>query len=673
MADSGSYSPETILRHQKIADQLLMQAVKPREIRNPIQGLGQLGEAALAGWEGYRADRDEKTARNEAVAQALAAFGGGGGGQQPVVPAAAPMAAGDAPIGVPPADPVQTGSLPAPAPTSNFMPNVGGLQAPEPQGPQPFRKFSIADVAGAVSGNHPDMPSSWTDAQRARAQGVNPILLSTAARAEAAGGVPFSPGIEGGVRDQATQDRLVAAGASQTRNSNHLRGNAIDLWPNGNPNAPASQYAQVADALKGAAASGGVPINWGGDWKGGWDKPHFEMGKGAPSQVASLDPSAGVPPGAPQPPASVPAVAAALQGSAGAPAVQDGPPPPQQIAQNAPMAAAGPGRGAPNNREGIIKALMNPWVPDSVRASLLSQVSPKPQAMKITNRDGSESIVFVDPHRGTITGADGKPVDQSGAVPNPGLSGDDYLKTIPAGRRELITGMLEGRIGPAQMGRYGTKQVQALLEDAARVEPSFDMTTWKGREAGIKDFYGGGKSQETVRKANQSALHFAELFGDKADKLPGTSVPAFNAVANAVNTNLLGKDAAPNFEVNAHALADELAGLFKGAGISDTEIRAWESRISPNMSAEQQRGMARTLLGLYRDSASALEKKRQDALGPTLAGKRAPVLGPEAEAALMRVEKFSGGQNVSGDAAVATEKTISGKTYVKRGNDWFEK
>ncbi len=89
MADSGTYSPETIARRQKIADTLLLQSVKPREIRNPIQGLGQLGEAALAGWEGYRADTEEKAARKEAIAQALQAFGGGGGGAVPNIPIAA--------------------------------------------------------------------------------------------------------------------------------------------------------------------------------------------------------------------------------------------------------------------------------------------------------------------------------------------------------------------------------------------------------------------------------------------------------------------------------------------------------------------------------------------------------------------------------------------------------
>lgn len=89
--DSGSYTPETIARNRKIADQLLMDAVKTRPIRHWAEGLGQLGEAGLGGYMGYQADQQEKTSRADAIAQALNAFGGG-------QPAAAAPAADAAPV-----------------------------------------------------------------------------------------------------------------------------------------------------------------------------------------------------------------------------------------------------------------------------------------------------------------------------------------------------------------------------------------------------------------------------------------------------------------------------------------------------------------------------------------------------------------------------------------------
>ncbi len=617
--DSGTYDPETVARHQKIAETLLKQSAAPREIRSRLQGIGQLGEGLIAGLSARGADQESKDARAQAVAQALAAFGGGG-----TPAAAAPIAA-----------PVSAGGPDPSMPTTTLVGNNPDYGAPPRGGP------TMATVAG--TGDTIPLP------QRNPLGALNPEFrtkfadLRTAAGDQGAYFDAPEQGSIGNVRTPQQQATLYAQGRTApgpivtgTPNSNHITGRALDIVPTNGANE--KQIGSVVSALM-ANDPRFAGMRSGATFSNLYDPLHVELNKPQGTQVASLDPSSGVSP-------AVGNVAAALQPAAGAPPQGAPPPAPVQVAQNAPAPAAGAQGGS---RAAQIAAALNPWTPPAMSSAIIGQLVPHPQAMKIQTRDGSDAIVFVDPVNKTVTDATGKPFNSdSNGPPNPTLSGEDYLKTIPTGRRELITGMLEGRIGPAQMGRYGTKQVQALLEDAARVEPNFDMTTWKGREAGIKDFYGGGRSQETVRKANQSALHFAELFTDKADKLPGTQVPAFNAVANAVNTSLLGKDAAPNFEVNAHALADELSGLFKGAGISDTEIRAWESRISPNMSDQQQRGMARTLLGLYRDSVTALEKKRQDALGEKLAAKRGPVLGKEAEDALLRVEKFGGGQNVSG-------------------------
>jgi peptidoglycan L-alanyl-D-glutamate endopeptidase CwlK len=82
-----------------------------------------------------------------------------------------------------------------------------------------------------------------------------------------------------GLRTVARQKQLVAAGASQTMNSRHLTGHAVDVaalvdgqvrwdWP---------LYARIADEMKAAAKELNVPIIWGGDWKSLKDGPHFEL------------------------------------------------------------------------------------------------------------------------------------------------------------------------------------------------------------------------------------------------------------------------------------------------------------------------------------------------------------------------------------------------------------
>jgi peptidoglycan L-alanyl-D-glutamate endopeptidase CwlK len=103
---------------------------------------------------------------------------------------------------------------------------------------------------------------------------VHRDLVKVVRRAEQK--VPFI--VTEGLRTVARQKQLVAAGASQTMNSRHLTGHAVDVaavvdgkvrwdWP---------LYARIAEEMKAAAKDLGVPIIWGGDWKFR-DGPHFEL------------------------------------------------------------------------------------------------------------------------------------------------------------------------------------------------------------------------------------------------------------------------------------------------------------------------------------------------------------------------------------------------------------
>lgn len=112
---------------------------------------------------------------------------------------------------------------------------------------------------------------------RARLNQVHPDLQRVAELA-----LSYSPHdftITEGIRTLARQKQLKAAGASQTLNSRHITGHALDFavlvggkvrwdWP---------LYPPVADAFKRAAKELNVPIIWGGDWKSLRDGPHIEL------------------------------------------------------------------------------------------------------------------------------------------------------------------------------------------------------------------------------------------------------------------------------------------------------------------------------------------------------------------------------------------------------------
>ncbi|AMR79454.1 M15 family metallopeptidase [Cupriavidus nantongensis] len=82
-----------------------------------------------------------------------------------------------------------------------------------------------------------------------------------------------------GLRTAERQRELVKAGKSQTQNSRHLTGHAVDLGVliDGKLTWDFKVYKTLADIVKAHAARLGAPIVWGGDWKTLKDGPHFEL------------------------------------------------------------------------------------------------------------------------------------------------------------------------------------------------------------------------------------------------------------------------------------------------------------------------------------------------------------------------------------------------------------
>lgn len=107
--------------------------------------------------------------------------------------------------------------------------------------------------------------------------GVHPDLVRVVRRALALSGVDF--GITEGLRTPERQRQLVAAGKSQTQNSRHLTGHAVDVfaYPTSAGSWDWKYYAQISASFKQAARELNIPIEWGGDWKTLKDGPHFQL------------------------------------------------------------------------------------------------------------------------------------------------------------------------------------------------------------------------------------------------------------------------------------------------------------------------------------------------------------------------------------------------------------
>lgn len=96
--------------------------------------------------------------------------------------------------------------------------------------------------------------------------GVHPDLVAVVRRAIALTVQDFA--VLDGLRSVEEQKRMVASGASQTMDSRHLSGHAVDLvpWVNGKPRWEWGPIYRIADAVRIAARELQVPLRWGAAW-----------------------------------------------------------------------------------------------------------------------------------------------------------------------------------------------------------------------------------------------------------------------------------------------------------------------------------------------------------------------------------------------------------------------
>ena len=114
---------------------------------------------------------------------------------------------------------------------------------------------------------------------KARLKGVHPDLVKVVEKAIQLTTVDFT--VLEGVRDLIRQKKLVESGASQTMNSRHLTGHAVDLgaWVDDQVDWSWPLYHKINAAMQEASKLVGVPIEWGGNWRTFKDGPHFQLPK----------------------------------------------------------------------------------------------------------------------------------------------------------------------------------------------------------------------------------------------------------------------------------------------------------------------------------------------------------------------------------------------------------
>ena len=106
---------------------------------------------------------------------------------------------------------------------------------------------------------------------------VNPDLQKLVQNAIGLSTIDF--GISEGMRTKERQQILYDTGKSQTMNSRHLTGHAVDVyaWKDGAVSWEFEDYETINVAFSQAAKLTNILYVWGGSWKSFKDGPHFEL------------------------------------------------------------------------------------------------------------------------------------------------------------------------------------------------------------------------------------------------------------------------------------------------------------------------------------------------------------------------------------------------------------
>lgn len=116
--------------------------------------------------------------------------------------------------------------------------------------------------------------------------GVHPDLVKIVHLALGISDVDF--GVTDGLRDMQRQEQYIKDGSSKTKNGRHLTGHAVDLTPYneqgqaitgalGNDPKNWHYFKSVSEAMKKAASTLKLAIEWGGDWHDPVDGYHFQL------------------------------------------------------------------------------------------------------------------------------------------------------------------------------------------------------------------------------------------------------------------------------------------------------------------------------------------------------------------------------------------------------------
>src|ERR1017187_2003015 len=216
-----------------------------------------------------------------------------------------------------------------------------------------------------------------------------------------------------------------------------------------------------------------------------------------------------------------------------------------------------------------------------------------PPITKVTNLDGSTSLfmetrdangVHVTPVHapGTGTGQNGRS----------GLTGDDFLTTLPPTQASQVKALAEGRMAFPSGFALKSPYWQNMLSSVSQYDPQFDAVNYNARSKTRNDFTSGTDS-DTTSRINTAIGHLGTLYGQIGGTASHGGFPlatTVNAVQNAFMSSS-GNPGVPLFKDTAGKLAQELTAVYRGSGGAESDVVRSLQSLDPDASLETKKAV----------------------------------------------------------------------------------
>lgn len=287
------------------------------------------------------------------------------------------------------------------------------------------------------------------------------------------------------------------------------------------------------------------------------------------------------------------------------------------------------GGGLQGMQQARDEAIKNQYTQSQIKKNSLEKISPGDSLFDVnTGKPVISSNIF-----GGIPGGtpNGNPA-QAGAQ----IGGDDFLKTLPPSAASQVKAIAEGKMPFPSGFALKTPYWQQMLSAVSQYDPSFDAVNYNAR-AKTRSAFTSGPDANNITALNTAMNHAAAL-KDAYDSMGNTDYPFYNAFKNYLGNSFGNKDTQTNtaaVSARGHALSGELAKVFRSTGMAESDIKAWESKLSTSATPAQSSETLNSAMDLMDGRLSALAEKYNQGMGTSKQG--IELLSPSAQKAYQKV------------------------------------